>query len=332
MRTSLLYLFTVLCTLGLFTACGDDDDSKKNEGWKEISKTYKGETLKVTGAAAGDVAIAATSEKAATITLTNVVPDAASVKVEAALAEANGTTSISGENTVNGTVVKTTGTIDAKGVLTLNVAREITSPVVGDWKLNIATVDNVTAAQVVLVAKTGSADMDGLIAVGGPVLGQMIAGKVSAVTTKLGKDGSFNVSWRKVGTTEDTGMPEAIAKMINLQYTVINNQLVLAFDKNVLTMVGPMIAPILAEYGIKMEQLTGMLVDLGGFYGFPVNVKVEGSTATFFLSKEQIAPIVVVAGPIMTQMVPKELQELVGGILKLIPTAQQFDLGLVFGK
>lgn len=333
MRTSLLYLFTVLCTLSFFTSCGDDeDDSKKNEGWKEISKTYKGATLKVAGAAAGDVAIAATSEKAATVTLTNVVPDAASMKIEAALASANGTMSISGENTVNGCLVKTAGTIDNKGVLTLNVTREITAPVVGDWKLKMETEGNVSVAQVLLAAKTGSPEIDGLLAAGGPLLGQMIGGKVSAVTSKLGKNGSFDVSWRKVGAAEDTGIPPAIAQMLNLQYCVVNNQLVLAFDKNMLTLAGSILQPMLDQYGLKMEQLTGLLVDLGGYYGFPVNMKIDGDTATFFVSKEQIVPLLAVAGPILTPIIPKELQELVGTILKLIPTAQQFDLGLVFGK
>ena len=44
MKKSFLYLFIVLCTLNMFTACSDDDDSKDPNGL-EVNATYSGENL-----------------------------------------------------------------------------------------------------------------------------------------------------------------------------------------------------------------------------------------------------------------------------------------------
>ena len=43
MKKSFLYLFTVLCTLNMFTACSDDDS--KDPNGLEVNATYSGENL-----------------------------------------------------------------------------------------------------------------------------------------------------------------------------------------------------------------------------------------------------------------------------------------------
>lgn len=45
MRKSLLYVFAVICTMGFFTACGDDDDSSSSGNWQDLSKTYEGKSV-----------------------------------------------------------------------------------------------------------------------------------------------------------------------------------------------------------------------------------------------------------------------------------------------
>lgn len=335
MKKSLLYLFTVLCTLSFFTSCGDDDE-KPNEDWKNISKEYTGESLKVTGGAAGNVEVKATSDKAATIVLTNVVPDAATVNIEAALAG----TSLSGETTVSGCLVKVAGTIDAKGALALTVTREITSPVVGDWNLNIVEAGPAKIASVYLGIKTGVPAIDGQAPMLQGAVGGMIGSKVSAVSSSLKKDGTVAISWSK------DGKPDPMGAMISglLTYSVGEGQIFLNIDKAMLTTVLSTFGEQLAAMGIKAEDILKLLVDKGGFYALPLNFKIEGSNATFYLAKEQIVPMLTAFGPMVNGMIDAalanpetnpEMLPLLGGLkamLPLIPTAQQFDLGLVFSK
>lgn len=45
MKRNFLYLFTVLCTLSFFTACGDDDDPKVPENVLDVNAAYSGDKL-----------------------------------------------------------------------------------------------------------------------------------------------------------------------------------------------------------------------------------------------------------------------------------------------
>lgn len=79
MRKSLLYVFAVICTMGFFTACGDDDDSSSSGNWQDLSKTYEGKSVnlvmgEVTVPVDGkSVVIAASSAEKASVTLNNIV-------------------------------------------------------------------------------------------------------------------------------------------------------------------------------------------------------------------------------------------------------------------
>lgn len=46
MKKNLLYLFALICSVSLFTACSDDDE-KTDDSWKAVSATYSAETLKL---------------------------------------------------------------------------------------------------------------------------------------------------------------------------------------------------------------------------------------------------------------------------------------------
>jgi len=91
MRKSLLYVFAVICTMGFFTACGDDDDSSSSGNWQDLSKTYEGKSVylvmgEVTIPVDGkSVVIAASSAEKASVTLNNIIPENKSVAIDAAL-------------------------------------------------------------------------------------------------------------------------------------------------------------------------------------------------------------------------------------------------------
>ena len=117
MRKSLLYVFAVICTMGFFTACGDDDDSSSSGNWQDLSKTYEGKSVnlvmgEVTIPVDGkSVVIAASSAEKASVTLNNIIPENKSVVIDAALKEADGTYTFTGESTVGDCVVSVNGTV-----------------------------------------------------------------------------------------------------------------------------------------------------------------------------------------------------------------------------
>lgn len=117
MRKSLLYVFAVICTMGFFTACGDDDDSSSSGNWQDLSKTYEGKSVnlvmgEVTIPVDGkSVVIAASSAEKVSVTLNNIIPENKSVVIDAALKEADGTYTFTGESTVGDCVVSVNGTV-----------------------------------------------------------------------------------------------------------------------------------------------------------------------------------------------------------------------------
>lgn len=102
MKKNLFFVFTMLCALSFFTACSDDDDNKTDDGWKAISATYTAETLKLTmgGTEVADqsVKVDASSAEQATITLANLIPGEAEVKIEAKMVKTGESYALEGSN------------------------------------------------------------------------------------------------------------------------------------------------------------------------------------------------------------------------------------------
>lgn len=138
MKKNLFFVFTMLCALSFFTACSDDDDNKTDDGWKAISATYTAETLKLTmgGTEVADqsVKVDASSAEQATITLANLIPGEAEVKIEAKMVKTGESYALEGSNTNDLRTVSAKGTVEA-GVLTLDATLKITAPlqVLGNW-------------------------------------------------------------------------------------------------------------------------------------------------------------------------------------------------------
>lgn len=88
MKKNLFYLFALICTMSLFTACSDDDDTS----WKEIPQDEitvgtDGVTLSVNGVAAstGSVQMTVNNGSTAVLNLNNVIPGYAKVPVDVEL-------------------------------------------------------------------------------------------------------------------------------------------------------------------------------------------------------------------------------------------------------
>ena len=233
MRKSLLYVFAVICTMGFFTACGDDDDSSSSGNWQDLSKTYEGKSVnlvmgEVTVPVDGkSVVIAASSAEKASVTLNNIIPENKSVAIDAALKEADGTYTFTGESTVGDCVVSVNGTVKG-GVASVVYTRKLTSSIVGNWSLKVG----VEAIYANIV--TGNSTIDDLMRMIKPAISNLIWGKVSAVNVNLPEDGIFDVSWRPIGASEDKGIGE-ITKMASIQYCVVDGKFMVAVDKNYVT-------------------------------------------------------------------------------------------------
>lgn len=354
MKKNLLYLLALICTLNFFTACSDDDDDDKpgKETWEQLTKEYSGDALTVNGGAKGKVDVKATSATAALITLESVVPEAKNIKIDATLATtksyataatATPIYTLAGDATVNDTKIAVTGTFDNKGSLTLNVTRTLPESIAKSWKLSYIPTATAIIPVVYTDVATGDAATDAqLNAMIPAVIGGLMAGKVKAVTADLKSNGSFEVEWTNV-TGETNKLSELeiyggikLGAFVELQYAVIDSKFYLTINKKLF--VDPVLAPMLEAFllskGIELETLLKLMTDLGGYYGFPLNFKQDGDNTTFYLNKEQLDQILVIAKPFMGSIENENLAQMLAQVELLLkaPTTTKFDFGLTFNK
>ncbi|MDR0430933.1 MAG: DUF4925 domain-containing protein [Tannerellaceae bacterium] len=357
-KNFLMYLLMTAFTVAFFAACGGDDDKPKpgpgptpggggktptETTWKDGVGTYDGNTLVIDGKAAAtsqkSAAIAIGSGDDAKITLTNVLPDTASVEfdgVKMTKSESNYT--FESETTVGATTISIKGTLsgipatkaDETKEFSINVTRKINSPIVGTWKLNFSE----KGGDVFVDVKTGDAAVDKQYALLGAMLGGKMAEKVSAVTSILTDNGAFDVNWVKQGEKDPTGMPPAIQSMVSIQYFVSENQLFVALDKSLLPLLGVFLGD-----NFNMDSLLALMVDKGGYYALPVSMKVEGDSASFYMSKEMLGAVLVIATPIlgnklgdMDPVMAAMLKAMLEQLPELIKKSEKFDVGLNFSK
>lgn len=351
MKKNLFYLFAMLCSIGLFVACGDDDDPVipdpdepevpvVDESWKDLSKTYKvsENSITLTGIAmAGaekEVTVAASSATAATVTLKNIVPDAPGVPVTVTMAKADDTYTLSGNAVIGDCTVAVAGSIDGSKKMKLDVTRTLASKVTGNLPLLITEAEMMPGVKVPFVpvhwvATTGDATIDAQLAVVGQMLGGLIPSKVSAVNVALAANGTFNVNWTKLGESEPTGMPPMIAALIgNIYYTVNDGVLFIALDNSIIGMLD-MFSDVVEAFGIDIQKILGLMQDLGGYKGLPLAFVQADGVTTFKMEKEQILAIMDILGPTLVESLPENMAQL-GDLLNVLPMAQQLELGLPF--
>lgn len=339
MKKNLMYLFTLLCSLGLLVACSsDDDDPKVDEAWRELSDTYKDTSLELklegyqvssTTGFEKTAVVNATSAEVATVKLNNVVPENKEVSIDAKLTQLKQgdgfTYSISGETTVDGCKVAISGKFQDDGKLLLDVTRTLSSAITGNLGLKFA---EGVGVPIHWKAVTGIEVVDAQLAIVGPMLGGLIAQKVTAVNVVLGANGVFNVNWVKMGATTPTGMPDLVASMIgNILYTVKDGVIYVALDKSALSLL-ELLGGVLPE-GINIEEILGLMTDMGGYYGLPIPYVQADGVTTFVMDKTQLIPILNVLSPILIPMLPEEMQSF-AELLPLLANAQELELGLPF--
>ena len=339
MKKNLFFVFTMLCALSFFTACSDDDDNKTDDGWKAISATYTAETLKLTmgGTEVADqsVKVDASSAEQATITLANLIPGEAEVKIEAKMVKTGESYALEGSNTNDLRTVSAKGTVGA-GVLTLDATLKITAPIAGTWKLaEIAKDESETfvSGPVSMVWEAAEGTMLGFLPVtsipniaegfGSIALVQVLQsvtfqedGQIVASISKAGVDLSKLVT--PVWETSEPGYAS---------YNVTDKQILVFLD------ITKIMGSLKSKAAIDpLEQIMALLQN-----GIPVNYEIasDGKSARVYIDKalvSQIAPLLPTLAELIGDDALNGMGQLVKSILKAFPEAMEkttkFEVGL----
>lgn len=336
MKKNLFFVFTMLCALSFFTACSDDDDNKTDDGWKAISATYTAETLKLTmgGTEVADqsVKVDASSAEQATITLANLIPGEAEVKIEAKMVKTGESYALEGSNTNDLRTVSAKGTVGA-GVLTLDATLKITAPIAGTWKLaEIAKDESETfvSGPVSMVWEAAEGTMLGFLPVtsipniaegfGSIALVQGVTfqedGQIVASISKAGVDLSKPVT--PVWETSEPGYAS---------YNVTDKQILVFLD------ITKIMGSLKSKAAIDpLEQIMALLQN-----GIPVNYEIasDGKSARVYIDKalvSQIAPLLPTLAELIGDDALNGMGQLVKSILKAFPEAMEkttkFEVGL----
>lgn len=333
-RRYFISICAAILAASLFTACDDDDKSMVGD----FSGKYAGrESSFMIGeiflpSDGKNLVIEPAGDNRAMVTLSNVVPDRANLTVEVSAVVNDGKLAFEGESEIEGCQVSLKGSVsDGKASVVVN--RKMLIPFIGDWKLKFNNVAGKRSAAIYLSVKTVKPEMDMMInTMGAPVVGQLMAKSLDELKVSLSESGIIGLSWKKVGESEAHDLT-SLAKILSLQYCVINHKLMIAVDKNYMSMLTALGGDLLAKYGIKMDELMALLVDLGGYYAIPLSFGVNGGNEVLiFADKQLVLPLVNMAMPIVAPMIPSGFEETVKAIMALLPTSERVDLGLIMEK
>lgn len=334
MKKNLFFVFTMLCALSFFTACSDDDDNKTDDGWKAISATYTAETLKLTmgGTEVADqsVKVDASSAEQATITLANLIPGEAEVKIEAKMVKTGESYALEGSNTNDLRTVSAKGTVEA-GVLTLDATLKITAPIAGTWKLaEIAKDESETfvSGPVSMVWEAAEGTMLGFLPVTSiPNIAEGF-GSIALVqvlqSVTFQEDGQIVASISKAGV--DLSKPET-SEPGYASYNVTDKQILVFLD------ITKIMGSLKSKAAIDpLEQIMALLQN-----GIPVNYEIapDGKSARVYIDKalvSQIAPLLPTLAELIGDDALNGMGQLVKSILKAFPEAMEkttkFEVGL----
>lgn len=337
MKKNLFFVFTMLCALSFFTACSDDDDNKTDDGWKAISATYTAETLKLTmgGTEVADqsVKVDASSAEQATITLANLIPGEAEVKIEAKMVKTGESYALEGSNTNDLRTVSAKGTVGA-GVLTLDATLKITAPIAGTWKLaEIAKDESETfvSGPVSMVWEAAEGTMLGFLPVTSIPNIAEVFGSIALVqvlqSVTFQEDGQIVASISKAGVDLSKTPVWETSEPGYASYNVTDKQILVFLD------ITKIMGSLKSKAAIDpLEQIMALLQN-----GIPVNYEIasDGKSARVYIDKalvSQIAPLLPTLAELIGDDALNGMGQLVKSILKAFPEAMEkttkFEVGL----
>ncbi len=256
MKKSFLYLFTVLCTLNMFTACSDDDS--KDPNGLEVNATYSGENLDLrysdVALLGKEISFETKDGKTATLTMKgtfdmsvigglinggsksalipNLVPGVIPGEITTTISNVPLTLSgekytFEGTDSGNGREVKYTGSVEKdKLVLSLNVTMP-KNDLTGNWNLAAQPLNLVWSAGDATIDLSGFSDIPELsrpipVSMAAPKIGELAGGVLRRVLESIsyGEDGNITARYMKKDVSEWQSSPLNLA-----QYYIKNNKL-----------------------------------------------------------------------------------------------------------
>lgn len=327
MKKSLLYLFTIICSLYFITACSDDE---KPVTWQDISKTYTGNQLDLGTSligSVGSVKLEAVSADKVNLVLTDILPGENEVTLSAILMKGGESSSFPGDFIIKGMATTSTGELTVngyilKGILKLDIVREMTSSVVGNWDLTIQ--DGKTADVFISVKGT---PLDDLLNSMGPVVGQLLAQKVEKVSVLFGENGQLVVGYKMPGSDAIDLPPAEIAPvLVNLLTWYEKDGIVyIAARKDIVDIIVALI-PKLSE--IDITPYLSLLELNGSFYVLPIHATIEANNARLYVTKDFVQKV----WPLIKTLIPADSQYafLLPIVDSAINSAQSIEIGLGF--
>jgi hypothetical protein len=319
-----------------FSSCSDDDDNDKPIDWGGITKTYTGANLKVnevdtiTGAS---IKIEGTSGETAKVILTNIVVGEPELGINTTLNRNGNNYTLEASNSNQDRDVSVKGTI-VGDKMTATVTTKIKSPIVGTWALKDSLNDkNIRVADLIVRLK-GLDFMEAIITqqlAQNGVSGEGLAKAVEYVDAYFNENGTLDIKFKD--TKSGTEMSTSQLGLDFHYYTkVATNKAYIAINKDLFNQLLPLLNGIIGQE-IDPARLAPLFEDAGNSYAIPLNYKNAGNYTQFYISKDYLAKVVLVADGL--KLIPKDFEFVVEWLQDLNSEDNKdvvIDFGLGFNK
>lgn len=325
MKKNLLFLFALICSMSLFTACNNDDDQPDYTG------SYAGDALELSVSG-----VKMTSSEVAVngniLTLKNVVPGLATVDVPLTVngTEIEGTNSISNgsvsvKGSVKDAVAATKAGVTGK-VMALEVSIKYTGNEVGTWNLLPYTQDGdvLTSSPILVEAESASGTVP-FFGMEQPVAAfqSFLSGILGAYAQEI-KSITLREDGFIVATYADSKKGDTPVGLV--QYYIKDNMIYVIPN---LSMIGEIMP---TSRAINLGEIMEMLSN-----GLPLIYSVDNGNLKVYVTKEMIAPYLTLIEELLP-LLPAE-NELVMMLNMYFPSVKgaidscsKFNMGLLMKK
>lgn len=332
MKKNLLFLFALICSMSLFTACNNDDD----DDLSPYAGDYKEASLKLS---IGEVPmigkeVTLNGDK---MVLKGVVPGETALEIPVTIKSG----AIEGSSVTDAREVTVTGAIDANKVMSLTVGLKLKNKVIGKWDLVPFTeeyddeawesVVTSTPISVKAVSPDGKVPFIGGMDIPTAKFESFMSGVLGAYAQVL-KDITFREDGFIVATVKGTnGAADTTSPVGVAQYYVKDNMIY------VIANLSSIMGVTRANAGMSdIEKVLTMLTTTG----MPLVLEVKDNALHAYVTKEMMSPFVGLIEMLLPLLSDMEGMEDIAGLLNMyfpmfkgaFDKCTEFNIGLKLEK